>query len=90
MQLSGLVVNLNDNRMNFAINGHHFIYFHKCNKYKFMFGKFHCVFLEIYFLLIGIDCEICIPQEGERGTSQFRNGKLNYSKVKIISFLCKF
>ena len=25
-----------------AVNCHHFIYFHKCNKNKFMYGKYHC------------------------------------------------
>ena len=45
-----LVVNLNANESKAAIKCHRFIEFHKHNKYKFIFRKLHCFFLEKYLV----------------------------------------
>ena len=45
VRLPCMVISLNDNRNNFAVNCHQFIYLHKCNKKKNHVWKFSLFFL---------------------------------------------
>ena len=62
MHLPCLVVNLIIIESEFAVNCHHFILFHKCNKYKFMLGKLRCfswkiITFDVVYILVFLHCK---------------------------------